>query len=315
MRPLILTVTCFCCVLVPLWALQNELPLAFISQRTRTKRGSHTVELQLMASTEASGLYRPFCEYAFEKLQESGLFIPTNDIPVDLQGNQAPAKGMPEGSVVKMETKALTPSSSDAVSYARYALLETILPHNDTEESEISTSGIQVMNLVVFPSNKTSLPVWGVDLVSLPGNKHLLAMDVQPMTCAETEFLNAYNSKWKEWYDTHAQQFEWGGDLPPDATKFFSPFALWTRQTGPDAVDIIQNQVFDAFCDHLDLYLQMLQDYKSTAATQEEACSNHQDEYLAYRLENDPARPMLQSLYGPEWTEEVLARVLFPSEM
>jgi hypothetical protein len=39
---------------------------------------------------------------------------------------------------------------------------------------------------------------------------------------------------------------------------------------------------------------------------------SHQGEYLEYRLANDPARPMLKSLYGPEWTERLLNEVLFP---
>jgi phycoerythrobilin:ferredoxin oxidoreductase len=65
----------------------------------------------------------------------------------------------------------------------------------------------------------------------------------------------------------------------------------------------------DAFKAHLDIYLQCVQE--EVEASKE----HHQDEYLEYRLENDPARPMLRSLYGPEWTERVLADILFPEEM
>ena len=36
----------------------------------------------------------------------------------------------------------------------------------------------------------------------------------------------------------------------------------------------------------------------------------HRD-YLAYRKNNDPARPMLTRLYGHEWTEEVISEILF----
>ena len=35
-------------------------------------------------------------------------------------------------------------------------------------------------------------------------------------------------------------------------------------------------------------------------------------EYLEYRRTNDPARPMLQRLYGNEWAESVIGDVLFP---
>lgn len=298
-----------CYVLKPLSARQMHFPLTFVSHKTTGKTLSTLLRENSNeeASLSSSGLYRRFCEYAFEKLQESGLFVPSNDIPEELQGNQAPAKGMPEGSVVKMTTRALATTNPNLVSYARYALLETLVPSNATE---ISTRGIQVMNLVVFPSNQTSLPVLGVDFVSLPQDKHLLAMDIQPMT------MNSSirdDTLWKQWYETHAEQFEWGGDMPAEASKFFSDYALWTRQSGPDAVDMIQKQVFDAFCEHLDLYIQMLQDYEESG--DEALVANHQDEYRVYRLKNDPARPMLQSLYGPEWTEQVLTQVLFPSNM
>jgi hypothetical protein len=295
-------------LVTPLWARRNDLQLMAFAPQSRFQGSSSTQLRSSSIPSTATGLYRPFCEYAFMKLEESGLFLPC-EIPSNLQGNTAPAKGMLEGSIVKMETKALKANSKD-VSYARYALLETLVADN---QNDVSTKGIQVMNLVVFPSNQTALPVWGVDLVSLPGNKHLLAMDVQPMTTqpVETEWKKHYDRLWKRWHENYVQdEFEWGGAMPPEASKFFSPFALWTRLSGEDAVDVIQNQVFDAFCESLDLYLQMLHDYNAPDCE-----NNHQEEYLQYRLKNDPARPMLQSLYGPDWTEEVLTKVLFPLDM
>lgn len=128
-----------------------------------------------------------------------------------------------------------------------------------------------------------------------------------------TEPNGLLGEQWKGWYHEYVvkQEFEWGGDMPPEACKFFSPHALWTRLNGDDAVDMIQTKVFDAFCAHLDLYIQMLKEYQAT----EDNEANHQDEYVEYRLAKDPARPMLQSLYGPEWTEDVLTKVLFPSKM
>lgn len=138
------------CLISPLRACRTDFPLAFVSQRSNKSRGAIT-RLRATSSTASStGLYRPFCEHAFMKLEKSGLFVPSTDLPESLQGNVAPAKGMPEGSVVKMETKALVPSN-EVVSYARYALLETIV--TDYTE-QVSAKGIQVMNLVVFPRIK-----------------------------------------------------------------------------------------------------------------------------------------------------------------
>jgi phycoerythrobilin:ferredoxin oxidoreductase len=38
---------------------------------------------------------------------------------------------------------------------------------------------------------------------------------------------------------------------------------------------------------------------------------NGQNNYLKYRRENDPARPMLSSLFGEEFTESLIKEVLF----
>jgi phycoerythrobilin:ferredoxin oxidoreductase len=40
--------------------------------------------------------------------------------------------------------------------------------------------------------------------------------------------------------------------------------------------------------------------------------SNDQEAYIQYRLNNDPAKPMLKGLYGEEFTDRVLQEVLFP---
>ena len=38
---------------------------------------------------------------------------------------------------------------------------------------------------------------------------------------------------------------------------------------------------------------------------------NGQNNYLNYRRDNDPARPMLSSLFGKEFTESLIKEVLF----
>ena len=38
---------------------------------------------------------------------------------------------------------------------------------------------------------------------------------------------------------------------------------------------------------------------------------NGQNNYLNYRRDNDPARPMLSSLFGKEFTESLIEEVLF----
>jgi hypothetical protein len=255
-----------------------------------------------------SGLYKQFADHAWEKLEASGLFQDAS-LPTELEYNQAPAKGI-DDSIVQISTKALIPSEKyqKLVRYARVALLETIPNAEQEDSSEVThTKGIQVLNLVVIPSDSTSLPVLGIDLVSLPGNRHLLLLDAQPMTQP-----NPFEDRWEKWHSNHVKNnpnFPWGGDFPEPVQQYVSKYALWTRlQDSEDPVSIIQSDVWDAFVGHLDVYLDLL----TNCDLDKVQGPNHQPGYLKYRRDNDPAKPMLNSLYGPEWTNQVLDEVLFP---
>jgi phycoerythrobilin:ferredoxin oxidoreductase len=293
-----------------------------------------------------NGLYRPFAEHAWSKLISLNSDATLEDdhlvVPADLRHNVAPAKGFPEGSTVSMETRAIKSSSNSSLfRYARFALLETnvaVPSVNNTTANEPAAAaakpiGIQVLNFVIVPHH-SHLPVWGVDLVSLPGDRHLMLMDAQPVQQPESRILT--EEYYKVWHDRHCLQkthiFPWGGDIPPEAAQFVSQTALWTRLQGQSSDQvraIVQGDLWLAFCEHLDLYLQLLQQHQQQQAgllsiPQEKEDDDNKkgndsadainpfEAYLQYRLANDPARPMLRALYGPEWTERVLHEVLFP---
>jgi Ferredoxin-dependent bilin reductase len=296
--------------------------------------------LMLSNIDDGGGLYRPFLEHAWDKLKQSGMFLSDDEgkskeqqekysktylVPPDLATNIANAKGMPPGTQVRISIDAAY--GKDPITYVRYALLETIPP--PPRDDDVYTEGIQVLNFVIF--TKPPFPVWGVDLVSLPGGRHLLTIDAQPMMPGQSS--STWNSSpdddpWQDWYETHVQNtFPWGGDLPEDVQKFFSPHALWTRlikdkdhnnDDDDDGVRRIRTHVFNAFCAHLDLFLKTI---IAEEGNDDELKDNflgtnhyHLEEYLDYRLANDPARPMLKSLYGADWTERVLHEILFNKE-
>ena len=264
------------------------------------------------------GLYRHFADHAWGKLKDTGWFV-ESETPEEFQSKQAPAKGIKD-STVKISIKAMVPSREEdsttkgLVRYARVALLETVSTLSGSSSSSSSdastttqSAGIQVLNLVVIPSESTSLPVLGIDLVSLPGNRHLLLLDAQPMT-----HPNPYDDYWADWYTKYVQgnrNLPWGGDFPEAVQKYVSKYSLWTRlQELEDPVSVIETNVWDAFQAHFEIYLDLL----AKSRPEEVQGPNHQAAYLDYRRSNDPARPMLNSLYGPEWTERVLDEVLFP---
>ena len=267
------------------------------------------------SSSSGRGTYHNFAEYAWTQLSISDLFEQL-ELDDEYAYQKAPAKGFPNGTIVQITTKAMVPKEGqeNVVQYARYALLETLLPKDeDDDDSSIQTQGIQVLNFVVMPSNTTNLPVLGVDLVSLPGDKHLLLLDAQPMT-TDADIKKRYEDYFNDWYQRHSNPdlLPWGGDFPEPVLPYVSSKAVWTRLSGADAPATIQETVYPAFCELVDAYLNLL--LSSSEAQPQPPQDNHQTAYINYRRDNDPAKPMLNALYGKEWTEALLNQVLFPTK-
>jgi hypothetical protein len=320
------------------------------------------------------GLYKKFADHSVKRLLETEWVVEDESVPSDLSKKEAPTRT--NESIVRITTKALIPKNNDKnkksyplIRYARITLLETI-PVSASASASTTTAditdggdivtpdGIQVLNFVVLPNADTNLPVLGIDLVSLPGSKHLLLLDAQPMVAP-----NPHESHWKDWYKTHVVvenknnmeeedkdeplKFAWGGDFPETVKQYVSKYALWTRlqnivppvekDTDDEnttattnnnndtpsitAIDVIQGDIFVAFQEHLDTYLELLEQYTTTADDDDnniETVSikgdNNQPSYLNYRRNNDPAKPMLNALYGKEWTQSLLDNVLFPQD-
>ena len=74
---------------------------------------------------------------------------------------------------------------------------------------------------------------------------------------------------------------------------------------------LITNQLYTSFKEYLDLYLEILFESKEANIEMQKELINGQKNYLNYRRDNDPARPMLSSLFGKEFTESLIEEVLF----
>ena len=322
--------------------------------------------------SQTKGLYRDFVDYAWPQLLKSRPQhhdLSPVPIPSELGYNEVVAPGPNNhNNTVRITIKAAaattTPNSTNnpagSIQYARYALIETIptsswtsMPEDDTTAvssptARIHTDGIQVLNMVIIPFKHTGLPVFGADFVALPGHKHLLLLDAQPVrgVGTESESDGSYYDDWfQSWYERNDinGQFDWGGDLPEPVQQYVSKYALWTRFAGTapgnatgtttttgdsdstathnrtNPIDIIQGPVMDVFIDHFQTYLQLLDHYESSSSNEEftrrlDSANNTSRllDYLTYRLDNDPARPMLKRLFGAEWTEQALHDILFP---
>ena len=301
------------------------------------------------------GIYRPFAEYAWTRMRDTGLFVEDEEatpVPNELASNSSPARGMAEGTEVDIKVRSMLGKSSSPVRLARYALLETLAPAatSANNDRDAVPDAIHVLNLVAFPSPNltgcSALPVLGLDLVTLPGMKHLIAIDFQPVLPLPASSSGGDDSddeseEGKEERIVLPEQYAefeerlaalhckhcvesaalpWGGEIPEFAKRFFSPYAVWTRLAGEEALTVVQNEVMTVFCDYVELYAELMQriqvDIDSGTLSLDNANGNPdavqgQTEYLNYRRDNDPARPMLKSLYGEEWTEKLIAEILF----
>lgn len=171
-------------------------------------------------------------------------------------------------------------------------------------------NSLQVLNFVIFPHPTYDLPFFGADLVTLPGG-HLIALDMQPLF-HDPDYQKKYTEPILPIFHNYQQDLEWGGDFPKEAQAFFSPAFLWTR---PQATEVVQTKVYQAFCDYLQAYLDFVKVAEPIAEPQKLAeILAAQKRYLNYRAAKDPARGMFTRLYGEEWTEEYIHGFLFDLE-
>ena len=170
---------------------------------------------------------------------------------------------------------------------------------------------LQVLNFVIFPKVNYDLPFFGADLVTLPGG-HLIALDMQPLFAQNEAYQAKYTEPIMPMFREYQQDLPWGGDFPEEARQYFSPAFLWTR---PTQTEVVEDRVFNAFCDYLNAYIDFVERAEKVEDKQQlSAIYQAHQSYSNYRAEKDPARGMLTRLYGSEWTEEYIHGFLFDLE-
>ena len=172
-------------------------------------------------------------------------------------------------------------------------------------------SSLQVLNFCMFPSLEYGLPAFAADLVTLPGG-HLIALDYAPFTNPESDATFAPEGALAAAYTKHRRSLPDGGALPEAATRYFSPYFLWSRLPTPEADAAIQQDVLPAFEEYLSGYLKLISDATPLSEPAELAqVEARQLSYATYRAEQDPARPMLTRLFGETYAERLIREVLF----
>ncbi|NEP16611.1 MAG: phycoerythrobilin:ferredoxin oxidoreductase [Leptolyngbya sp. SIO4C1] len=245
-------------------------------------------------SNPTTALYQPFLDAAIARLE----------LRLDLSPYPIPA-GFESKSAVTGKGKRETAVQTTSYAFASPKLRQIRAAHVQ------GGAALQVLNFVIFPRLSYDLPFFGADLVTLPGG-HLIALDMQPLFRDRPSYQAQYTEPILPIFEKHRAELSWGGDFPEEAREFFSPAFLWTR---PSETSVVETQVFNAFIDYLDAYLDFVEQAQPVQDAQRLAeIEQAQLRYIRYRAEKDPARGMFTRFYGPEWTEAYIHGFLFDLE-
>ena len=178
----------------------------------------------------------------------------------------------------------------------------------------INSPDYAVLNFLIIPESIFNMPFLGLDFVSLPGY-HLLVLDFQPSIQWEIQFKKEWLDKLLEIKNSFYQQFPLHQEMSQEFSQFFSPALIWMKlpkQTESDY--LISNQLFDVFKEYLNLYFDVLYKTKKVDEKLKSEIIKGQNFYLQFRKDKDPARPMLNTLFGSDFTETLLSDILFKFE-
>ena len=175
----------------------------------------------------------------------------------------------------------------------------------------INSPNYSVLNFLIIPNTRYNVPFLGVDFVTLP-KSHLLVLDFQPSLTVENQFTNELLNQLEKLKKTCHLNLPVAEKMSENVARFFSPGLIWSRlPKEPDSDYLIENQLYYSFKEYLQLYLKTLFESEKVNRDIQDQLINGQNDYLNYRRDKDPARPMLSNLFGKDFTESLINKVLF----
>ena len=137
-------------------------------------------------------------------------------------------------------------------------------------------------------------------------------LDFQPSLKIENQYNNELLEKLIKLKNNCHSSLPLAEKMSADVARFFSPGVIWSKLPKEERSDfLIANQLYDSFKEYLNLYLEILFESREANLGLQKELINGQNNYLKYRRDNDPARPMLSCLFGKEFTESLIKEVLF----
>jgi len=178
---------------------------------------------------------------------------------------------------------------------------------------KISSQSYHVFNFLVLPNVSYDLPIFGADIVFLPG-KAIVTIDFQPLSDGD-EYYDSYLyspyklrlSKWQALFPP--------SDLIPELYReYFSPIALYCSFPAKDVTASLLFLIEQSLREYLKCYVE---------ATALSALRLNSDgdrlrrremlrRYLSFRRDKDPAKGLLSAAFGATWTEQLLEETVFP---
>ena len=175
----------------------------------------------------------------------------------------------------------------------------------------INSPSYSVLNFLIIPNTIYNMPFFGVDFVSLP-NSHLIVLDFQPSLDIKDQFSSELVEKLIELKQSCHSTLPIAEKMSEDVSKFFSPGLIWSRLPKEESSEeLINATLYSSFKEYLNLYLRILFEREKANENLQKQLINGQNNYLKYRREKDPARPMLSNLFGKDFTESLIKEVLF----
>ena len=178
----------------------------------------------------------------------------------------------------------------------------------------IDSPDYSVLNFLIIPNTIYNIPFFGVDFVTLPST-HLLVLDFQPSLTIEQQFDKKLLNKIIRLKNDCHKRLPKAEKLSEDLSKFFSPGMIWSKLPKQESNEsLISDHLFLSFKSYLDLYLQILFSINEVDDNLQKKIASGQKIYLQFRKKNDPARPMLRSLFGNDFCESLIQNVLFTTK-
>ena len=175
----------------------------------------------------------------------------------------------------------------------------------------INSPNYSVLNFLIIPNTIYNVPFFGVDFVSLP-NSYLLVLDFQPSLDINKQFSSELIAKLLKLRNLCHSSLPLAEKMSADVARFFSPGLIWSKLPKEEKSDaLISKQLYKSFTEYLTIYLEILFRSEEVDQNLQGKLRNGQNKYLQYRRDKDPARPMLSSLFGKDFTECLINKVLF----